>query len=166
MTQGSYISEDTNSLIRRAQQTMGEVPVLDLTNWQNPTYTSTETVRSLAGSSCHSIKIKNVISVADTSIIKCTTTVPAECDTVPANCGAIGSTTLDKYYNFVATVNAQVAQNGVQIVFKYVINGSPETQPVLANLGAGANTVYAFATNQGYLSDTELVLYGADVTGY
>lgn len=32
MTQGNFVSEDTNSLIRRAQQTLGEVPVLDLTN--------------------------------------------------------------------------------------------------------------------------------------
>lgn len=166
MTQGSYVSEDTNSLIRRAQQTLEGVPVLDLTNWQNPTYTPAGTVRSLAGSSCHSIKIKNVITVTDTSIIKCTATTIANCYGIPADCGAIGPTTLDLYYNFVAIVNAQVAQNGIQIVFKYVVNGIPATQPVIANLNAGPNTIYAFALNQNYVSDTELVLYGADVTGY
>lgn len=166
MTQGSYISEDTNSLIRRAQQVMEGVPVLDLTNWQNPTYIPAGTMRSLAGSSCHSIKIKNVITVTDTSIIKCPDTLPTNCNGIPANCGAIGPTTLDLYYNFVAIVNLQVAQNGVQIVFKYVINGTPMTQIVSANLNAGPNTVFAFAVNQGYNSDTELVLYGADITGY
>lgn len=165
MTQGSYVSEDTNSLIRRAQQTLGETPVLDLTNWQNPIYMPAGVVRSLAGS-CHSIKVKNVISVTDSSIVKCTTDVPADCGIVPADCGAIGTTTLNDYYNFVATVNAMVAQNGVQIVFKYVVNGTPMTQSVTTNLSAGNNDIYAFTTNLHYTSDTELVLYGADVTGY
>lgn len=161
--------ENTQDLIRRAQQTLeGTVPVLDLTNWQSPAYMSAETeqIRSLAGPYCHSIKIKNVIAVSDTSIVKCISSDPATCDAAPEDCGTIGATTLDKYYNFVAIVNAQVAQIGVQIIFKYVENGIPMNQPVLTSLNAGTNTIKAFITNLHYTSDTELVLYGADVTGY
>lgn len=167
MTQGSYVSEDTNSLIRRAQQTLGETPVLDLTNWQNPIYMSAGTtqIRSLAGS-CHSIKVKNVVTVTDASIVSCTDNTTGSCGAIPGNCGDLGATTPDLYYNFVATVTALVAQNGVEITFKYVENGTPATQIVTVNLGVGSNTVYAFATNQQYSSGTELVLYGAEATNY
>ena len=166
MTQGNFVSEDTNSLIRRAQQTLGEVPVIDLTNWQTPTYKTAGSIRSLAGS-CHSIKVKNVITVDDSSIVKCTGTDPAmDCETIPANCGAIAPTTPDLYYNFVAEVTALVAQTGVEITFKYVIDGIPGEVAVLADIGTTATTVYAYATNQTYTSGTEVVLYGAEATNY
>jgi len=161
-----YIPENTQDLIRRAEQVLGEVPVLDLTNPQFPIYTPAGgQIRSL-GSSCHSIKIKNVINVIDTSIVVCTDATTGTCGAIPGTCGDLGATTPDKYYNFVATVNALVAQTGVQITFKYVQNGLPTTQVVTTNLSAGSNTVYAFATNQTYTPGTELALYGAEATSY
>lgn len=165
MKQGSFVSEDTQDLLRRAQQTLGEVPVLDLTNWQDPRYMSGNTIRSL-GSSCHSITIRNIITVTDTSIVSCTGLALTTCGGIPTDCSGLGDTTPDLYYNFVATVNAHVAQTGVDITFKYVENGIPKTKIATVSLAAGTNTVYAFATNQTYPPDTELVLYGADVTKY
>ncbi len=166
MTQGNYVSEDTNSLIRRARQTLGETPVLDLRNWQVTTYKSTGNMMSLAGS-CHSIKVKNIISVVDSSIVTCTDATTANCVAIPAGCGDIEPTTPDLYYNMVATVSAAAAQTGVEITFKYVLDGVPTTAIVLADLdGVANNTVYAFATNALYPSGTELVLYGAEATNY
>jgi len=165
-----YRSESTESLIRRAEQILGGVPILDLTNPQYPTYIPAgghtwAQIRSL-GSSCYSIKIKNVVSVTDSSIVVCTDTPTGTCGAIPGTCGGLGATTPDKYYNFVATVSALVAQIGVQITFKYVQNGLPSTQVVTTNLSAGSNTVYAFTTNQTYTPGTELVLYGAEATSY
>lgn len=40
------------------------------------------------------------------------------------------------------------------------------TEIVSTGLIAGSNTIYAFATNQQYVSGTELVLYGAEATNY
>lgn len=165
MTQGNFVSEDTNSLIRRAQQTLGEVPVLDLTNWQSPTFNYTGSIRSLAGS-CHSIKVKNVVTVTDSSIVKCTGTETGTCGAIPATCDLLDPTTPNLYYNFVATVNALVTQPSVDITFKYVLDGVPMTEIVSTGLIAGSNTIYAFATNQQYVSGTELVLYGAEATNY
>lgn len=165
MTQGNYVSEDTYSLIRRAQQTLGETPVIDLRNWQTPSYKSASTIRSLAGS-CHSIKVKNIITVLDSSIVTCTGTGTGTCVVIPTSCGDLGDTTPDLYYNFVATVTALVAQDPVEITFKYVKDGLPLTEIVNAPLAIGSNAVYAFATNQTFPSDTELVLYGAEATNY
>lgn len=168
MTQGSYVSEDTNNLIRRAQQTLGEVPVLDLTNWQNPTYmpTGTTQIRSLSPS-CHSIVVKNVITVTDSSITMCSAGgAPTSilCP-IPANCPT-GPLTPSDYVNMVATITAQVAQSGVDITFKYVWNDTPTTTTVTVALIAGTNTVYAFNPSVTYAPDTTLVLYGAEVTKY
>lgn len=159
--------ESTENLIRRAEQTMGRVPVLDLSNWQYPTYTAGGQMASLAGSSCHSIKIKNVITVTATSIVKCATPT-GTCGAIPTDCVTFGATTPDLYYNFVATVNALVLQTGVEITFQAVIGGVPTAIPVtVASLSAGDNTVYAYpGANQTYPSDTEVVLYGAEVTKY
>lgn len=162
MIQGSYVSEDTNSLIRRAQQTMGEVPVLDLTNWQNPTYMSgTEQIRSLAGS-CYSIKVKNSITGISFSIATCTSGVNTGC-TVPASCPA-GPLTPSDWVNMVVTFTAAAAQpTGVTITFQYVLNGVPTTTVLSPPIVSGSNTFYAFAAPVQYVPDTELVLYGVDI---
>ena len=168
MTQGSYVSEDTNNLIRRAQQTLGGVPVLDLTNWQTPTYlpAGTTQIRSL-NPSCHSITVKNVITVTDSSINICATMGPptiGDCP-VPASCPV--SITPLQYVNMYASVNALVAQIGVEITFQYVLNDLPTATPRIVDLLAGTNTVWAFPdTNVKYAPDTTLVLYGAEVTKY
>lgn len=166
-----YRSENTQDLIRRAEQVLGGVPVLDLTNPQFPTYTPaggqiSGQMRSLNPASCHSIRIRNVITVTESSIVVCTGTTTDTCGAIPAACTDLGVTTPDKYYNFVSTVSALVAQTGVEITFKYVQNGLPLTQVVTVNLSAGSNTVYAFTTNQTYTPGTELVLYGAEATSY
>lgn len=171
MTQGSYVSEDTNNLIMRAQQTLGGVPVLDLTNWQNPTYmpAGTTQIRSLAPS-CHSITVKNQITVNDSSILICSDGVTCP-TTVPASC-PIGVLPTD-YVNMIAKVTALVAQTGVQITFKYLLNDVPTTTVRTVDLVAGSgNTIYAFVDGGGaianaqYSPDTTLVLYGAEVTKY
>ena len=165
MTQGNFVSEDTNSLIRRAQQTLGEVPVLDLTNWQAPAFNYTGSIRSLAGS-CHSIKVKNVVTVNDSSIVKCASATAGDCSAIPTDCDVLNPTTPNLYYNFVADVSALVAQTDVEITFKYVQNGIPGEAIVLADIGTTSTMVYAYATNQQYASGTELVLYGAEATNY
>jgi hypothetical protein len=168
MTQGNYVSEDTNSLIRRAQQTMGNIPILDLTNWQSPTYlpAGTTQMRSLSPN-CHSITVKNVITVTNSSIVMCTAggaptnvicPIPGSCPTGPLS--------PSDYVNIVATINAGVAQSGVDITFKYVLDDTPTTTVKTVALTAGANTIYAFDTSIQYPSDTTLVLYGAEVTKY
>lgn len=163
---GNYIEESTENLIRRAEQTLGVVPVLDLRNWQSPTYTAAGGhIRSL-GRSCHSITVKNVITVTDTSIVTCAAAT-GSCNAIPATCGDIGTTTPDLFYNFVATVNALVDQTGVEITFQAVIDGLPTSIPVTKDLSKGDNPVYAYPLgNQTYSSDTQVVLYGAEVTKY
>lgn len=153
MTQGNYISEDTNSLIRRAQQILGEVPVLDLTNWHVPTY------RYLSPS-CNRIEVKNVITVTDASIVKCTGSTTATCDAIPVTCSSI---TLGDYINMVAIVNALVAQTGVIIRFEYLENEIPINTDIIVDLVAGNNTVYAWSPNHQPSIGYTLSLYGARV---
>ena len=165
MRQGTYIAESTESLIRKAEQILGGTPVLDLTNPQFPTYTPAEGhIRSLAGS-CHSITVRNVINVTDNSIIVCAGPAIGTCGAIPATCPPPLSPTTD-YVNMVATVNALVAQNGVEITFKYLLDDVPTTTAVIVNLSAGNNTVYAFALNTLYPVGTKLDLYSAEVTSY
>jgi hypothetical protein len=165
MTQEKYISEDTQKLLRRAEQIMGETPILDLTNWQSPTYTSGDLkTESLTTQPCSRIVLKNIINVTDTNIVTCTGTATTTCTTT---CPTGGIATPDKYVNMVATVNlVGVAQTGVVIQFHYLINDVPVTDPLLTNvtvnLVPGNNTVYLFPTNKTYSPNTSITLYDAD----
>ncbi len=163
MTQGSYVSEDTNNLIRRAQQTLGETPVLDLTNWSSPAYmpTGTSQIRSLAGS-CYSIKVKNSITAKSFSIVTCTSGVNTSC-TVPVSCPP-GPLAPSDWINMVVTFTAAAAQpTGVTITFQYVLDGTPTTTTISPAIISGVNTFYAFGAPIQYPPDTELVLYGVDI---
>ena len=169
MTQGKYISEDTESLIRRAGQILGETPVLDLTNWQNPVYMDDDgnSEPPSSGSSCSRVILKNIITIIDSSILICTGISITTC--APAgSCPTGGIIPPTKYINMVATVNLTgVAQTGVVIKFSYLINEIPITDPLLTqvtvNLVPGNNTVYLFPTNHTYSPSTTITLYGASV---
>lgn len=161
MTQGKYVSEDTQDLLRRAGQILGETPVLDLTNWQVPV--------SMDGpsASCSRITLKNTITVTDTSILICTGTATTTC-AAEGSCPTGGIVSPTKYINMVATVNlVGVAQTGVVIQFNYLLNEIPVTDPsvtnVTVNLVPGNNTVYLFPTNHLYSPSTTITLYGATI---
>lgn len=161
MTQGKYISEDTQDLLRRAEQILGETPVLDLTNWQVPV-----TMDGPSGS-CSRITLKNTITVTDTSILVCTGTATTTC-APEGSCPTGGIVSPTKYINMVATVNlVGVAQTGVVIQFNYLVNEVPITDSsvtnVTINLVPGNNTVYLFPTNHTYSPSTTITLYGATV---
>jgi hypothetical protein len=173
MTQGNYISEYTQDLMRR-QQVAGGVPVLDLTNWQAPRYMSGDSqMRSLPPPvvPCHMIEVKTTVDgqtdkcpiLVDSSIIICTTDVIGSCPVTETNCPTGGTIATTQYVNFIATFTMGANQNGVKIIFKYVKNGTPMQETVTVNVVAGDNYVYAFAANQLYPADTILVLYGAEV---
>ncbi len=169
MTQGKYISEDTESLIRRAGQILGETPVLDLTNWESPIYMDDDSNSEppSSGSSCSRVTLKNIITVTDSSILICTGTSITTCATA-SSCPTGGIISPTKYINMVATVNITgVAQTGVVIKFSYLINEVPVTDPsisqVTVNLVPGNNTVYLFPTNHTYSPSTTITLYGASV---
>jgi hypothetical protein len=165
MTQGKHISEDTRYLLGRAAQILGDTPVIDLTNWQSPIYTSEDSkIENLTTQPCSRIVLKNTITVTDTNIITCTGTATTTCTTT---CPTGGTATPDKYINMVATVNlVGVAQTGVVIQFHYLINEVPITDPLLTNvtvnLVPGNNTVYLFPTNKLYSPNTSITLYDAD----
>lgn len=160
MTQGSYIPENTQDLIRRAEITLGNTPVLDLTNPQYPTYMPVGgQIRSLSPS-CNHIEVRNTITVTDSSIVRCTAPATATCESIPATCSAIAP---GDHINMVATVNALVAQNGVTIRFEYLENDVPAFTDVTVNLSAGNNTVYAWSPNHVATVGYTLSLYGARV---
>lgn len=172
MTQGKYISEDTESLIRRAGQILGDIPILDLTNWQNPIYMDDDHDNGNSQppgsvSSCSRVTLKNTITVIDSSILICTGTQITTC--APASsCPTGGIIPPTKYINMVATVSLTgVAQTGVVIKFSYLVNEVPVTDPSLSqvtvNLVPGNNTVYLFPTNHTYSPSTTITLYGASV---
>lgn len=178
MSQGNYI-ENTQDLIRRSQQTMGETPVLDLTNWQSPRYMSRNTnqinqinqIRSLSGS-CHMVEIRNTVDgtrsrcpiLVDSSIVMCTSPTIGDCPTGTADpCPLDGLVDTTQYMNMLAVFTMGDAQSSVDVIFKYVLNGTPTTTTITTNVAAGLNHVYAFATNQLYPVGTTLVLYGAEV---
>lgn len=162
----------------REQQTLGEVPLLDLTNWQSPRYISGDSqIGSLIQittpqGACHSIDVRNTVDSTSSkcpigvvsSIVICpstdVTTCPADA-TVACPTGSTISTTT--YINMIATFTMGAAQNNVVVTFKYVENGIPKQEQVTVNVTSGLNHVYAFATNQSYPADTSLVLYGAEV---
>lgn len=165
MTQGKYISEytqdllSTQDLLRRAGQILGETPVLDLTNWQEPL--------KLDAGSCSRITLKNTINVTDTSILVCTGTATTTC-APEGSCPTGGIVSPTKYINMVATVNlVGVAQTGVVIQFNYLVNEVPITDTLLTNvtvnLVPGNNTVYLFPTNRTYSPSTTITLYGATI---
>jgi hypothetical protein len=164
MTQGKYISEDTQELLIRAGQILGETPVLNLTNWQMPISMDGPNVPS---GSCSRITLKNTIAVTDTSILICTGTATTTC-AAEGSCPTGGIVSPTKYVNMIATVNlVGVAQTGVVIQFNYLINEIPITDPsitqVTVNLNPGNNTVYLFPTNRTYSPSTTITLYGATI---
>lgn len=171
-----YISESTEDLIKRAEQTLaypGIYPRADDIipysrsgfGFMNKIYTPAE-IRTLAPS-CHSITVKNTITILDTSIVTCSAggaptlvlcPVPGSCPTGPI----IPS----QYVNLYASINALVAQTGVEITFQYVLNDTPTSVIVTQDLIAGPNDVWAFNPSIQYPVDTTLVLFGAEVTKY
>lgn len=165
MTQGKYISEDIQDLLRRSEQILGETPVLDLTNWQTPDYIPA--YMDGGSNSCSRVVLKNVITVTDTSILICTGTATTTCAS-QGSCPTGGIISPNKYINMIATVNLTgVAQTGVVIQFNYLVNDVPVTDPLLTNvtvnLNPGTNTVYLFPTNRTYSPNTSITLYGATV---
>lgn len=174
MAQGKYIYEDTQHLLERAAQILGEIPILDLTNWQEPVYINGDSGGSggcpggnPSSSSCSHILLRNIITITDTSIITCTGTATTTCSPI-GTCPTGGIVSPSKYINIVAIVNLTgVAQTGVVIQFNYLINNTPVTDPLLTkvtvNLVPGNNTVYLFPTNRTYSPNTSITLYGASV---
>ena len=172
MTQENYIQDNTQDLIRRAQQTLEGVPVLDLTNWESPKYMSGGSIKSLSGS-CHKIEVKTTVDnikskcpiYVDASIIKCSGSGIGSCATDTSDpCPSGGVVSTSDYINMIAVFTMGDAQNGVQVTFKYVLNETPTATTVVINATAGINYVYAFpGGNVLYPADTSLVLYGAEV---
>jgi hypothetical protein len=165
MVQGKYISEDTQRLLERAAQILGETPISDPTNLQSPIYTSEDSKIESLNPSCSRIILKNTITVTDASIVTCTGSTTATCT---ITCPTGGMTTPDKYINMLATVNLTgVAQTGVVIQFNYLLNDVPIVDPLLtqvtASLVSGSNTVYLFPTNHTYGPSTTITLFGASV---
>lgn len=167
MTQGKYMHEDTQALIRRAESILGETPIIDITNWQTPI----ETPLNLdGGGSCSRITLKNTITITDTNILVCTGTTTTTCS--PAgSCPTGGIVAPTKYINMLATVNlVGIAQSGVVIQFNYLVNDVPITDPsltqVTVSLIPGNNSVYLFPTNHTYSPSTSITLYGATVVSY
>lgn len=172
MTQGNYIQESTQDLIRRAQQTTIGVPTLDLTDWNSPKYISGNSrIRSLAGS-CHKIEVKTTvdgetskcpIEVAS-SIVFCTGPTIGTCPTdTAAACPTGGTISTTQYVNFIAVFTMGAAQTGVEVTFKYLLNDTPTKVTKTVDVTAGSNIVYAFDPNEQYDADTTIALYGAEV---
>jgi len=160
MIQGSYISEDTNSLIRRARQTLEGVPVLNLENLQASTYTLGDaTIRHLAPS-CNRIEVKNIITVTNASIVKCTAPETVTCESIPTTCSTIAP---GDYINIVAIVSALADQTDVTIRFEYIENDVPSYTDVTVDLSTGNNTIYAWTPNHQPSAGYTLVLYGARI---
>lgn len=174
MAQGNY-PEDTQNLIRRAQQTMGGVPILDLTNWQSPRYISGDSnIGSdipVPGAGCHSVEVKTKVDgtaskcpvAVASSIVMCTGDTPGTCGSSAIPCPVDGTVSTTQYMNMVATFTMEAGSANTEVTFKYVLNGVPKQEKVILNTSTGLNTVYAFATNSVYPTDTVLVLYGAEV---
>jgi hypothetical protein len=161
MTQGSYISETTDDLLKRSHQILGDLiigpGIIDPSNWS---------INALAGP-CYGITIKNTITNISTSIVTCTGTAPTTCSS-PGTCPTTPDPTT--YINMVVTFTAVAAQStGATITFQYVLNGTPTTSVITPGSGgaaaivAGSNTYYAFAANTQYPPDTTLVLYGVNI---
>jgi hypothetical protein len=163
MAQGKYISEDTQYLLGRAAQILGETPVPDPTDWQsNINALEYAKIESL-NPSCSRIVLKNTITVTDASIVTCTGLATTTCT---ITCPIGGTATPDKYINMMATINLTgVAQTGVVIQFNYLLNDVPIVDPLLtqvtASLVPGSNSVYLFPTNHTYSANTTITLYGA-----
>lgn len=172
MTQGKYVSEDTQNLLRRAEQILGDVPVLDLTNWNTPgvEVKNWQSPLTLDGTSCSRIVLKNTITITDADIVICTGTAITTC-AAPGACPTGGIVSPTKYVNMLAIVNLiGIAQTGVVIQFNYLVNDVPVTDPsitqVTVSLVPGNNTVYLFPTNHAYSPSTSITLYGATVVSY
>lgn len=160
MTQGKYVSESIQDLIRRAEQILGETSISDTTNWQSPIYTEGQS------EPLSRIILKNNITVINANIVICTGSAITTCS--PGTCSNGENVSPNKYINMVATVNlAGVAQTGVVIQFNYLINDVPITDisltQVTVNLTPGNNSVYLFPTNHTYDPNTSITLHGATV---
>lgn len=168
MTQGKYIPESAESLIRRSQQTLGDIsiiPVLDIKDLQTHTYIAeSPTIQSLAPP-CKRIEVKNEVTVIDSGIIICPGSSTTTCTAgIPANCPVNGVGPND-YVNMVARLYAQAPETGLEVVFDYLLDDVPMTTPPISfdittgGVG-GAIYVYAFATNIRYTSGQSLTLHG------
>jgi hypothetical protein len=176
MVQGNYSSEYTQNLMR-TQQTMVGTPILDLTNWNAPRYISGDSnIGSLTNipvpsAGCHSVEVKTKVDgqlgkcpiAVASSIVMCTTSVPTDCGSSAIPCPTDGIVSAIQYMNMVATFDMEAASAATEITFKYVLNGVPKQEKVIVATTLGINTVYAFAANNQYPTDTILVLYGAEV---
>lgn len=164
-----YRSESTEDLIKRAEQILSNPRIYpktdDIIPYSRSGFGFMETtsaylpIRTLSPG-CNRIEVKNIITVIDSSIVTCTGSGTGTCGAIPGTCPSIDPLT---YVNMVATVNALVAQTGVTIRFEYLLDDVPTTTDVVANLTAGSNTVYCFATSQLYSANTTLVLFGARI---
>lgn len=170
--------EHTQYFARSAQQNLGAIPVLDLTNWQSPIYTSDSPgVRSLDPAlptgACHFIEVKTTVNgsvskcpiYVESSIIRCVSADTAACTSTTATpCPNGGTVSTTDFINMMATFTMGAAQDNIEVTFKYVENGIPKFITKLVNAaGAGSITVYAFDNNMPFAADTILVLYGAEV---
>ena len=102
--------------------------------------------------------------LVDSSIVMCTGPAIGNCPVnTTAACPVDGTVSTTQYMNMIAVFTMGAAQNGVEVTFKYVYNGTPGQTTVTINAVSGSNYVYAFATNQLYPAGATLVLYGAEV---
>lgn len=170
-----YMSESTESLIRRAEQMLAPPKIYpkadDIIPYSRSGFgfmgypTHPPSIRTLAPA-CNRIEVKNQITIDDVSIVVCTGSATGTCPSMtPSPTCPAGVTPLD-YINIAAKVTALVAQTGVKIAFEYLLNDTPTTTEVTVDLIAGTKTIYAFPANIQYSTDTTLVLFGARVTKY
>lgn len=161
MTQGKYVSENAQTLINRATQILGESPIL--LDIKTSTHVDKNTTIMSLAPVCNSIKVRNIVTVVESSIVICTTNVPTDCPTIQA---CPPSVSPNDYVNIVARVYAQAPQNGLTIVFDYVLDDMPMTTPPIPfdiTIGgpSGEVKVYAFPSNAKYSTGQSLVLHGA-----
>lgn len=160
-----YMPESTEQLIRRAEQMLEGLPVIGpiesmlVTTRRLPIQMMDGQIRTLAPS-CNRIEIKNVTTVTNASIVKCTGSTTETCEAIPVTCSVI---TPGDYINIVATVNALVAQDGAVIRFEYIENDVSTYTDTTVNLSAGNNTVYAWTPNHQPSIGYTLTLYGARI---
>lgn len=181
MNNENYI-DSAQVLIRKAQQTLKGVPVLDLTNWQSQRYAPGNSRTNLLEDvpvphgACHNIEVKTTVDGktdkcpigVESSIVICTAELdpgatgncPTDSTTVCPSGGTINTST---WVNMIAIFTMGADQTDVEVTFKYVLNGIPKQEKVIVDVVTGLNHVYAFATNRQYPADTSLVLYGAEV---
>ncbi len=166
-----YMSESTEDLIKRAEQMLRDPELYPRADdiipysrsgfgFMNQIYPYSQ-IRTMAPPRCNRIEVKNTINITDASIIICGGAAIGTCPAIPLLCPA--GVNPNDLVNMVAIADALVAQTGVDIAFDYLLNDVPTTTTVTVDLLAGPNTVYCFAANIQYGTDTTLALHGARV---